>query len=279
MPRVGKKKKACKAATVESQIAEAKRREKCGKALNDGRAQRTDENDENDELIPDKELVMGKDVFEQLKMSIMKDPEPGTFRYARGCQKSRQTIWRDKKQKKDLQEATTGTAVITQFFKSTVAEENVSESVSEPMPEPSSASLVTVQPSIDVQTTTLQSAIGTLKKLLRSNHLAPVGQNLMRHVAVLHFLQLQLKRPWETRAALSLSVSQSFGRGTTTARRLCQWERSWVLEQCIKVGLRGTTTAASSWLDDEGVSLAVREYNSSIGDKLTSGGLAQAVSR
>ena len=49
MPRVGKKKKACKAATVESQIAEAKRREKCGKALNDGRAQRTDENDENDE--------------------------------------------------------------------------------------------------------------------------------------------------------------------------------------------------------------------------------------
>ena len=50
-----------------------KRREKRGKALNDSRAQSTDETYES---IPDQELVMGKDAFEQLKMAIMKDSEP-----------------------------------------------------------------------------------------------------------------------------------------------------------------------------------------------------------
>ena len=45
----------------------------------------TDETDENDELVPDEELVMGKDVFEQLKMTLMKDPEPGTFQLQKGA--------------------------------------------------------------------------------------------------------------------------------------------------------------------------------------------------
>jgi len=60
----------------------------------------------------DQELVMKKDAFVRLKPSIMED---STIKYYRGCQKSRQTTWRDKRKQIDLRKAATGTALITQY--------------------------------------------------------------------------------------------------------------------------------------------------------------------
>ncbi|RPB21874.1 hypothetical protein L211DRAFT_888332 [Terfezia boudieri ATCC MYA-4762] len=99
----------------------------------------------------------------------------------------------------------------------------------------------------------------------------------MRHTAVLQFMQLQLKRPWEIRETLSLAVAESFGRATSTAKCLRSWERSWISSRYIKVGLKGKNKSAYSWLEDEGVLLAMREYIASVGEKLTSLGLAQAI--
>ena len=68
------------------------------------------EGDESESF--DQELLMEEDAFVRLKTSIMED---STIKYYRGCQKSRQTAWRDKGKQIDLLKAATGTALITQF--------------------------------------------------------------------------------------------------------------------------------------------------------------------
>ncbi|KAF8458748.1 hypothetical protein BDZ91DRAFT_800171 [Kalaharituber pfeilii] len=90
-------------------------------------------------------------------------------------------------------------------------------------------------------------------------------------------MQLQLKRPDAARKELSLCIAEAFSRGENTARRIHIWEKSWITSRYIKVGMRGKYAKVSSWLNDEGVLLAIREYITSVGEKLTSHGLAQAI--
>ena len=262
MARLSKRKRHCQAATVASQIARRRREEKRREKYKVPEP----EPEPEPEFELDQELVMAEDAFVRLKTAMMEEP---VIKYARSCQMSRQTIWRDKRKQQELREAATGSAVITQYFNKVSESETVEEPVT-------NRTVVEPVPSIsDVRTT----AIHELKKLLRSSKSAPTGQNLMRHMAVLYFLQLQLKRPWETREALSLVVSESFGKRTETARRIRAWEKSWISVGTIKIGLRGISASAFSWLDDEGVLLAVREYIATVGEKLTSHGLAQAVTQ
>ncbi|RPB23933.1 hypothetical protein L211DRAFT_838386, partial [Terfezia boudieri ATCC MYA-4762] len=63
------------------------------------------------------ELIMEADAFAKLKASVIEDSTVPTIKYYRGSQQSRQTIWRDKKRKLDLQRAATSTALITEYFK------------------------------------------------------------------------------------------------------------------------------------------------------------------
>jgi hypothetical protein len=89
----------------------------------------------------------------------------------------------------------------------------------------------------------------------------PVGQNAQHHQAVLAFLKLQrCRQSSETREDLSLQVARCFGRGRYFARKIVTWERTWIKERVIAEGRKGCYTKTRSWLDDEGVQLAVREW-------------------
>jgi hypothetical protein len=105
-------------------------------------------------------------------------------------------------------------------------------------------------------------AIRELEKKLRAGvrKVALVGQNLARHQAVLGFLKIQLlRKEGETREQMATSVARVHGRGLYFARKIIAWERSWLNSREIEEGRRGCYTKTRSWLNDEGVQLAVRE--------------------
>ena len=72
-------------------------------------------------------------------------------------------------------------------------------------------------------------------------------------------------------------MANGFARGSTTAKRIRHWGKSWVDDRKIIVGLQGKNKRVFTWLDDEGVCLAVRRHIAEVGDKLTSLNLAKAV--
>ncbi|KAF8423899.1 hypothetical protein EV426DRAFT_711134 [Tirmania nivea] len=166
MPRLTRKKRACRAATYASQLAHQHQ-------------QKRTEVPELEELeeLEDSDI---EEAWETLDQELIMEAD---------AQQSRQTIWRDKKRKLDLQMAATGTALITEYFKNP----NTSEVPSDLSVQPAVVGAVPTQ--AENKERDLESAVEDLKKLLRSKKGAPVGQNLMRHTAVLRFMQLQLKRP------------------------------------------------------------------------------------
>ena len=105
------------------------------------------------------------------------------------------------------------------------------------------------------------------------------GQNLVRHQAVLSFLRMQEgKQLGETRESMSRTVARCFGKGTYFARRLITWEIEWIAMRTISEGRRGCFVKVKSWLCDEGVLLAVREWiQEQPADQITAYGLAKAV--
>ena len=124
-------------------------------------------------------------------------------------------------------------------------------------------------------------AIKALDKKLRKKTTlkAMNGQNLVRHQAVLSFLRMQEgKQLGETRDSMSRTVARCFGKGTYFARRLITWETEWIKTQNISEGRRGCFTKVKSWLHDEGVLLAVREWiQEQPTDQITAYNLAKAV--
>ena len=103
-----------------------------------------------------------------------------------------------------------------------------------------------------------ESAIkGMERKLREDRSLNPT--NLMRHQAVLSLLRLLLKRERNgTREKLARIVARSFNQGRGFARRISQWEKSWVEERIVPESRRGLHIKTKSWLNDEGIQLEVR---------------------
>ena len=113
----------------------------------------------------------------------------------------------------------------------------------------------------------LEAAIADLEKALRSKTLSPAGQNATRHQAVLRFLYYQRARQDnETRQMMALRVANCFNRGKWFAEKLVSWEISWRRNRTIPKGKQGCFQKVKSWLTDEGVELAVREYLSGAGE-------------
>ena len=111
-------------------------------------------------------------------------------------------------------------------------------------------------------------AIAALKKKINSKKSTLTGQNLTRHQAVLAFLYIQQsKRLGETRSQLAYSVARCFNRGWYFARRIITWELTWIKERIIEEGKRGCFSKVRSWLNDEGVQLAVRKWISGAGER------------
>jgi len=84
-----------------------------------------------------------------------------------------------------------GTALIMQYFKNS-SESETSDPIS---PTPDQPVLAEAVPTaVEIRETALIAGIKKLKKLLRLSRQVPVGQNLMRHMAILYFMQFQTYR-------------------------------------------------------------------------------------
>jgi hypothetical protein len=71
---------------------------------------------------------------------------------------------------------------------------------------------------------------------------------------------------------MSYAVARCFGRGLYFARKVVQWELQWMRGEKIEEGKQGCFTKTSSWFDDEGVQLAVREWLAGAGEGETKAG-------
>jgi hypothetical protein len=82
---------------------------------------------------------------------------------------------------------------------------------------------------------------------------------LQRHLMVKHFLALQTRNhSGKTRKELSATVAASFNRGLTVARSIIQREKSWV--NLRQIPSRKTPDTYASWLNDENVVMAIRNF-------------------
>jgi hypothetical protein len=83
-----------------------------------------------------------------------------------------------------------------------------------------------------------------------------------RHQMVQSFLWLERKKQTVggKRRERALQVARSFNRGMSTARKIVQWTNSWIDHRVIPVSFAGRHLHAFSWLEDEGVAIAAREF-------------------
>ena len=216
------------------------------------------------------EAVFDKNAFEML---IMGNQHPGvfeeaTFHYQRRPDPSLRTVQRKEKAAKELQDAAKGSKKIYTYFQNPDA----SNSAGRPNAWLSSDQLRSIE---------RQDAIKALdKKLRKKTTLRTMNwQNLVRHKAVLSFLRMQEgKQLGETRDSISRTVARCFGKGAYFARRLITWEIEWIKTRSISEGRRGCFAKVKSWLHDEGVLLAVREWiQEQPTDQITAHSLAKAV--
>ena len=113
-----------------------------------------------------------------------------------------------------------------------------------------------------------QEAIKDLEKKLDSKRTILNGQNLTRDRAVLALLRTtEARRESETREDLSFCVSRAFGKGVYFARKLVEWEGTWIRSRSIPEGTRGCYAKTASWFNDEGVQTAVREWCAGVGER------------
>ena len=191
----------------------------------------------------------GKNAFERLSNANL---SAAKFSYQKGPTLSNRQQRRNRATQRDLQHAaTTYSQPLSQFFSSI-----------------SSASSKKSTPTIESQDQLRQAAIKDLEKKLRSKKTILTSQNLVRHQAVLALLYTtKSRKEGETREELSLHASRGFGKGVYFARKLVEWEGTWIRERKISEGKRGCTAKISSWFNDEGVQMAVREWCAGAGDR------------
>jgi len=206
-------------------------------------------------------------------MSAVQDPfafeKTEHLKYVRGPELSERSQQRSSKRKRELAAAAKGIRSLT----------GMGFSASRPP-------LESTQPTLSAAEALRKrqlDAIKVLEKKLQAGirKVALVGQNLARHQAVLGFLKMQLSRQdGETREQMALSVARSHGRGLYFARKIVAWERTWLQSRMIEEGRKGCYTKSRSWLNDEGVQLAVREWLSGAKEaELTGYGLAKAIGK
>ena len=125
-------------------------------------------------------------------------------------------------------------------------------------------------------------AIRDLESLLRSKKMSPKGQDNTRHLQVLQFMNMQLKRPLYSREQAARQVANAFRHGGKLGSFIMSRERSWVRDRYIPDGLQGRKGKIYSMLNDEGTLIVVRRYLASCKEKnsgyhLTAEDLAQVV--
>lgn len=227
------------------------------------------------EDVPQEIPAICLNAFNAMMNSALTDSTQETpCKWMRGPEPHRMTKYRQKKAAEDLKKEAAECGSLEMYFARQSAMATGATTSRDPMP-PGGIRKLTRK---DV----LLAAIRDLKKRIESKDNILAGQNLHRHQAVLGFLHLQLKdsagNSGKTRAELSQTAAMAFGCGTGLARRIVQWERSWISERKIETGKRGCHEKIKSLFNDEGVLLAVRNaINKTKQEKLTSEVIARAV--
>ena len=201
---------------------------------------------ESEDNIPDG----GKDAFERL-LSAAQTSETTKFPYQREPTLSKRQQYRVRAKERDLaQAARTHSQPLSRFFSST-------------LPTPNKESAVASEP----QDRLRREAIEDLEKKLRSKKTRLEGQNLTRHRAVLALLYTtQSRQGGDTREDLSYHVARAFNKGVYFSRKVVEWENMWIRERKIPEGKQGCFGKTSSWFNDEGVQIAVREWCAGAGE-------------
>ena len=219
--------------------------------------------------IPDLPKLENDDAFTTLRNNTRDlDWKDTHLSYQRDHQPSRQTLWRQKQRKNELQTAAVGSLDIRSMFSSQAQYPTIVKA----QPPASLPPPVDLAPS---RSEILEKAIADLEKVLgynRASRKYEISLNLQtkqRHCAVLHFLYLQRKNPLATRQSLSLQTAQSFNRGKYFAESLVTWERMWIHGKGIPEGRTGCHTKISSLFNDEEVQLFVREFISTKKEEIT----------
>lgn len=228
-----------------------------------------DEDDEDKEdlenLVFDEELfnkeLMTRNAFAELRAGAQEETAfSQTFHYQRGPQLSYRQQRRKANKRKELQAAAKGCISLDNFLKNPPA-----KSPSPPSPE-------------EIRTQQNKRAIEDLEKKISRKSSQLSGQDLVRHRAVLSYLKIQRVRTKdETRKSLAFVVARCYGRRSYFARRLIIWEKTWIAELKIEEGRQGCFAKIKSWLNDEGVALAARDWIANVGEHITAYGLAKAI--
>ncbi|KAA8907993.1 hypothetical protein FN846DRAFT_1021166 [Sphaerosporella brunnea] len=173
------------------------------------------------------------------------------FNYQRGAEPSVRTQYRQVQHARELEEGAKNTRTLEHYFQRSGGKQANPITLGRSTPAISSDELKKIK---------REAAIKSIKKKIESKK-GMNGQNLMRHQAVLGFLQIQrAKKLGESREHLALQVARCFGKGIYFARRIVSWEREWLEDGAIPEGKRGCYTKTKSWFKDEGVEQAVREW-------------------
>lgn len=211
------------------------------------------ENEESDIEISESEDNISEEdsssIFDKLRNG---DATTAKFPYQRGSELSQRQQTRHRVEQRNLANAAkTHSQPITSFFSS-----------------PSLTSSQGSTPASETKDELRQAAITDLEKKLRSKKTALNGQSLRRHRAVLALLlTTQSRRHGETREELSYQISRSYGKGIYFARKLVEWEGTWIRDREIPEGVQGCYAKTSSWFNDEGVQMAVREWCAGAGER------------
>jgi hypothetical protein len=103
----------------------------------------------------------------------------------------------------------------------------------------------------------------TVQKRIYGSAIDPKSSFYLRHRMVLNFLWIYLRRdefPGETKIGLAKTTALSFNRGVHTSRKIIEWTDSWVREQKIPDTRAGRHRHNFTWMDDEDVILACRNF-------------------
>ncbi|KAA8913091.1 hypothetical protein FN846DRAFT_886778 [Sphaerosporella brunnea] len=176
-----------------------------------------------------------------------------TFHYQRSTEPSIGTLQRQVKNLRELQEAAKNTRTLETYFQRPAGKQANPVTFGRATPCMSTE---------ERQRNERDAAIKSIKKKIESKKMGMNGQNLMRHQAVLAFLQIQKsKKLGETREHLALRVARCYGKGIYFTRRIVAWEREWMEDGVMQTERKqGCYTKTKSWFWDEGMEQAVREW-------------------
>jgi hypothetical protein len=110
-------------------------------------------------------------------------------------------------------------------------------------------------------------AVVDLKNHIARSHKNWTAAALTRHYAVYSLLRrTENRKEAETRLDVAMDVARNYGKGVYFARAVVSWENAWIASRTIPQGEQGRHGKTSSWFNDEGVMLAVREWLAEAGD-------------